>query len=159
MADRRHSTVFDFLTAVTTDVQHASYPPNPVTGRTPWLDSQGLPPESFDEFVTVNQAVDDGEIVWAVVGPNGRDETSTLEIVVDTAIPGRSKLEVIARLAELADVVQSLYFNPDTYTFTPPDVDGALQMGGVVGVASRIEATSSGHVGRAVIRLELRARI
>lgn len=162
MAHRRHSTVFAVLAEITELVQAAEYPAHDKTARLPWLDNKGLQPQTFDEYVTVVQAVEDGSsIAWTRVSPGGRDETVTVDIVIGTAVPGCTKLEVLARLGELADVVQALFYDPDTHVFTPPDLgdESAVQLGGGIGVSTVLDATTEGHVGQASIRYEFQARI
>ncbi len=160
MATRRHSTVFEVLTAVTTAVQSAEYSPHEVTGRWPWLNDQVLPPETFDEYVTVVQAVEDGSsIAWERVSPGGRDESVLIEVVVGTSVRGRTRVQVLERLWELCDVVQAIYYNPTTYVFTPPDITGAVELGGFSGVSTIVDASTEGHVGQATLRYQFVARI
>jgi hypothetical protein len=160
MAERRHSTVFDVLTAITESVQTAEFPAHDATGRGPWLDDRVLPPESADEWVTVVQGGDEeSSIVWSRVSPGGRDEVFTVEVQIGSTVPGRTRVQVLERLAELADVVQGLFYDPTTFVFTPPVVDGAVQLGGFAGVSTTVEAGSQGHVGSASLRYQFQARI
>lgn len=159
MPDRRHSVVFDLLSAVDAAVQAATFPPHPATARGPVLDQDVQPiAETADEYVVVSLAVDDGQsVAWSRIGPAGRDETVGVDVEIGTRVPGRTRAQVLTRLEELADVVQGVFYDPTTFEFTPPAV--TVQLGGLSGVTCDVYGTDSGHAGVSTVRFQFQARL
>ncbi len=160
MPARHHSRVFTATRTVRQQIMvAASLPAHPVTALAVATDPQLINQDMPDEWVTViNEVGDDASIRW-VTFPTGRNEEFTLRVVVSTRVPGTAWADVEDRLEELADVVQSLWFDPSSGVFTPPPFDGVITIRGVEQVSYVVWPTDEGFAGQAELVLGVTARI
>lgn len=113
---RYTSRTFQFRDAVMARLRDAAWPPSaflPANVPSPHI---GWHAEAA-EFVMVDRVASGVDV--ARLGPTGRDERITATILIFTGIPRRTDDEAHARCAELADVVQRLFFD-DTGPFPEP---------------------------------------
>lgn len=166
MADRYHSRVFAAITQIAADLDVATWPPHPTTGRAPVVgvgDSRNPKPNETeaDEFVDVIYRVeDDASITWARI--QGRDETFLVDVYVRSSVLGQDRAKAWDRLSELAEIPQGMYYViPPTgpAVFAPPVFPGVAKLGGVERVTPAMWTTDQGWFGECIITFRISARI
>lgn len=159
---RRHSTVFDVHDIIAEAIADADWPTHGDTLARPdvgfGLDES---PDRADERVqVVDHVEDDASIEWARFSPGGRDERFLVDIVIDSTVPGQSRVAARARIRELAEVVQGVFYTPDPPDYDPPTApDWWLPIGGVSRVTYQIWHDGEGWVGQSVVTVAVATRI
>lgn len=112
------------------------------------------------ETVDVIARIEDTQADWATLGQPGQNETVPLAVIVMSAIPGRSGIQVCDRLAELVAVVEAALRDMTTGQPVPLDVDCVAQLGPIVAqVAPEISPGPEGCWGMAEVRIVASFRI
>lgn len=157
---RYHSRTFAVLAAVHAELEAQAWPTN-AEGGTPVIvfgDTFGVF-ESSREAVGVSLSVDDGLIEWARMGPAGRDETFTVDVVARTSLPGRTGTQCLSRLEDLSEVVEDVLFDTTNRVPRVLSVDGIVNLTRVGRVAPQVIGTDEGYVGIVTVSMSVQARI
>lgn len=105
----------------------------------------------------------DAQIEAVTLGKPGRNEVFILRVGILVEVPGLDAAGVLARLEELADVVQNELRDDQTGQPLPlddNDTSGAIvRMGGVTRIAPRVDAGAEGFVGTCDIDITVTARL
>jgi hypothetical protein len=154
-----HSRVFAVTRWIRDAIGDAPFPTSS-QGETPQTSASIIGQDQPGEWVSVvNDVGDDATIDWVVLGAKGRDETFRVRIVMYVGSTGMTDTEVEDRLEELAEVVQGIFYTPDSRTITTPEPAGVVNMSRTSQVSYGIWPTREGFAGSAELVYEARCRI
>lgn len=157
--DRYHSRTYAALRAIATSLEAQTYPQlQGITPRVIYGDPFGVQ-DGTREMIGVRIQVDDSAISWERMGPAGRDETFTVQVVIMTMVPGRSGAQVVDRLEELSVVVEGVLYDISTKESTALDLPGVTNLSMVSQVAPDVQFGEEGFVGMSTISMMIRSRI
>jgi hypothetical protein len=164
-----HSSVFGVLAWIADRLERSVWPPHAETQDRPAVgvgDSYRGTPTGTDMVDVVYRVEDDATIDWVTVSPASRDERFLVDIYIRTMVPGQDRHRAWERLAELADVVQGVFYDPTSGEFTPPghNSDGTNEawyhpLGGIARVAPQAWPTDQGWVGECTVTVAVATRI
>lgn len=162
------SRVFDAARKMRDRLVEQSFPAHPLTGLVPPVSVTSPEWDVHDEIVWVwPDFGDDAEINWQRY-PNGRDETFSIVVAINTSAVMDSQAEdlVLDRLEALADVVQRAVYNDtdtavsETSRLNPLGVDGVVANGGISQVSFEIvQSPREGLSGRCLVTYQHVGRI
>lgn len=156
---RYHSRTYAALRTVADELDAATFPL--LQGAAPKVvygDPFGVT-DGAREHIGVRISIDDDSMSWERLGPAGRDEMFTVEVLISTMVPGRTGRQVVDRLEELSRVVEGLLYDVTSKQSTPLALPGVTNLSMVANVAPDVQATDEGFVGVSVVRLMIRSRI
>jgi hypothetical protein len=166
-----HSSVFGVLAWIADRLEASVWPTHAETQDKPAVgvgnsyiaDRQPVGPDMVD---VVYRVEDDATIDWVTISPATRDERFLVDIYIRTMVPGQSRQRCWERLAELADVVQGVFYDPTSGEFTPPGTnpDGVNEawyhpLGGIARVAPQAWPADQGWVGECTVTVAVATRI
>jgi hypothetical protein len=157
----RNSTIFDGLAIIAEAIADADWPTHGDTLETPdvGVGTYESPDVGVEIVQVIDHVDDDAEITWQRM--TGRQETYIVDIVIDSWVPGQSRVAARERLAELAGAVQDVFRDPVTGKLTFPTsptwaMQGALLMRGVT---CQVQQFTEGWGGRSTVSLTVTAII
>jgi hypothetical protein len=158
MSDRYHSRTYAALRAVAGELSNLTFPPlNGVVPKVIFGDPWGA--QDRREQIGVKMRVQDSDITWERMGPAGRDEMFTIDVVIMTSLPGRNGDQVLDRLEELSQLVEGVLYDVTSKESTPLDLPGVTNLSMVSSVSPNIGQADEGFVGESTISLMIRSRI
>jgi hypothetical protein len=160
MSERRfHSRTYAALKTVAQALEAQTFPQlQGISPKVIYGDPFGVQ-DGTRELIGVRITINDDAISWERLGPAGRDEQFTVEVVVATMVPGRTGSQVVDRLEELSKVVEGLLYDVTSQQSTPLALPGITNLSMVASVQPDVQAGDEGYVGMSTIRLMIRSRI
>lgn len=156
---RYHSRTYAGMKTVAQALEAASFPLlQGITPKVIYGDPFGVQ-DGTREMIGVRITINDDAISWERLGPAGRDEQFTVEVIIATMVPGRTGGQVVDRLEELSQVVEGLLYDVVAQESTPLALPGITNLSMVASVAPDVQATDEGYVGMSTVRLMIRSRI
>lgn len=158
------SHVIDAMIDVAERLEAAAWPIHDTTARPPKVGAETEAIETPDEWVDISSRTDDNSsIEWVRIGNDAkgrRDERFWIDVLIESSVPGTSRIVALQRLNVLKAVVEGM-FHDDNGNLLPVGVseDWAVNLGGVRQVVARADRTDEGYVGACIISIAVAARI
>ncbi len=157
--ERYHSRTYAALRAIATALEGETFPLlQGIAPRVIYGDPFGVQ-DGTREMIGVRIQVDDSAISWERMGPAGRDEMFTVQVVVMTMVPGRTGAQVVDRLEELSAVVEGVLYDISAKQSQALDLPGVTNLSMVSQVAPDVQYGEEGFVGMSTISMMIRSRI
>jgi hypothetical protein len=163
---QRHSATVEALIDVSDRLTAAAFPPHPTTARLPKAGAGTDRIETADEWIDLATRVQDtnASIEWARIGegaPGRRDERFWIDVHIQSTVPGKSRTEVLERIADLTAVVEGMFYDETTGQHVPVGVGRpwASGLGGIRQVVPQAWRTPEGWIADCVVSVAVAARI
>lgn len=157
-AGRYTSRVFVVGSALLADLQALTIPA--FQTRVPPVRFGDTDPDKGNEIIGVIVSPDPPQAEWARMSPAGRDETLVFDVVHRMLNPNvKTPADVWARMAAVADLIQSVTYNTVTERLVALGFNGEVHAGKVVSVTPQVGPIEGGWGGVCTIRFEFLASI
>lgn len=158
------SHVIDAMIDVAERLEAAEWPIHETTERKPKVGAEVEAIEKPDEWVDISSRTDDNASVeWVRIGHDAkgrRSERFWIDVLIESSVPGKSRIAALQRLNVLKAVVESV-FHDDNGNLLP--VGGgeawAENLGGVRQVVARVDRTDHGWIGACIVSIAVSTRI
>lgn len=166
VATQRHSATTDALLDVSERLTTASFPPNETTGRVPLSGTANDKTGVYDEWVDVEVRIEDTgtSVEWVRIGDGAvgrRDERFYVDIYISSTVAGKTRSAALERIRQLTQVVEDLFYDPDTGKLIPVGVGLAWSsgLGGIRQVVPQAWRTDQGWSAACTVSVAVAARI
>jgi hypothetical protein len=155
---RFHSRTFAVLRAVHNELSGVAFPA--LQGSTPKLifgDPFGVQ-DGAREIIGVVLTVDNNRAGWDRM-PGGREETFDVNIIIRSELLGRTGPQVLDRLDELTELVESVFYDTSRAQPNVLPVDGVTNLTLISSVRPDVRADAEGFVGAVDVVVSFNCRI
>lgn len=154
------SRVFEAMQALYDRLSVQTYPVAADNGEpAPEVWFGDMPPEVPREAIVIVGRVDESSSDWATFGKATRDEQMTFQVRIISEVPGRDGQTVLARMGEIADVIQTSMRDQSTGHPIGLGYDGEVLTLGVTRVDPLVGIGDEGWIGRTDLLVQTQARI
>ena len=160
-AGRYTSRVFVVGRALKAALTAATFPPHPVTGKTPAVEFSDEDPSLGAETISVALNEDLSAFsTWARLSPPGRDETITFDVVFRTVVPNaKTSADIWDRLEAVSAVIEGVVYDTALEAVIPFAYSGEVQAGAVSSVVPNVFPGPEGWLGQLAVSFTFLAEI